>query len=161
MHAACAVQHRKLYHTGTQLASRSLVVSTLKNPAGPYCFSTCRCKDGRLMSNCATHAAASAECIQLHAQASTPTEHMHLCALPKKFRMAALPSAIHTNTARARTVQVQIRFPAAIPTNTARTRTVQVQIRFPAAIPTNTARAGAEQVQIRFPAAIHRNTTRA
>ena len=61
MHASCAVQHRKLYHTGMQLASRSLVVNTLKNPAGPYCFSTCR-----LMQNFVTHAAASAECIQLH-----------------------------------------------------------------------------------------------
>jgi len=28
MHAPCAVQHSKLYHTGTQLASRSLVVKT-------------------------------------------------------------------------------------------------------------------------------------
>ena len=141
MHASCAVQHRKLYHTGVQLARRPLVVSTLKNPAGQYCFSTCRCKHGRLMSHCATHAAASAECIQLHAQESTPTGHIHLSALPKVFTMVAIPSAIHTNTAR--------------------TRAVQVQIRFPAAIPTNTARAGAEQVQIRFPAAIHRNTTRA
>ncbi len=115
MHASCAVQHRKLYHTGMQLASRSLVVNTLKNPAGQYCFSTCR-----LMQNSVTHAAASAECIQLHVQASTPTRDVHLCALPKEVRTAPFPAAIPTNTARTRTVQVQIHFPSVIPTKTAR-----------------------------------------
>ena len=134
MHASCAVQYRKLYHTGMQLASRPLVVNTLKSPAGPYCFSTCR-----LMQNSVTHAAASAECIQLHVQASTPTRDAHLCALLKEVRTAAFPAAIPTNTAGTYTVQVQVHFSAAILTNTARTRTVQLQIHFPAASPTNTA----------------------
>lgn len=43
------------------------------------------------MSDCVPHAAASAEFIQLHAQASTPTGDTHLCALPKEFRLDQQP----------------------------------------------------------------------